>query len=220
MSNTHPVMLRYKNTHLHSFPLILIVGREPNNDPDSESTYESNGLPFNKGIDENTGKEFNNTKCAFWNIAFGKFAKVNGTHTQQIKKDFEYREACPIIFTDASPIGIPNEKGNKWRERKKLGELKFKEQLEKIFKQKDLLIRVKLVIFSGLDRDKNVYEYFKKEFETYKNDHGYDFRINENVPFFYGTNSKKIDDAIKKEDQEIFKEIYNEFINLPIKKQS
>lgn len=212
----HPVMLRYVNTHLYNFPLVLIVGREPNNDPDSESTDEPGGLPFNEeGPDKKSKEYYNFKRCAFWNTAFGKFAKANGTHTQQIKKDFEDREACPIIFTDASPIGIRNEKVNKWREREKIGELKFKEQIEKIFKQKDLLSRVKLVIFSGLDR--TVYDDFKETFEIYKKDHGYDFKINKNVPFFYGNNSGYIDTAIEN-DQEIFKEIYNEFINLPVKK--
>jgi hypothetical protein len=97
-------------------------------------------------------------------------------------------------------------------ERKGIGEIKFRQQLEKIFKHKELLSRVKLVIFSGLDH--GVYKFFKDEFVNYRDKNGFDFVINDKVPFFYPTNFLKIKEATS-ENQLIFKEVYDEFIKLP-----
>ncbi len=185
MSDTHPVMLRYGNTEDFSFPLILIVGREPNRKT-GESTDQLGGLPFNEKSKSNDAEQFNNNRCAFWNISFATLATKNDSTTKEIKEDFTCRNACPIIITDASPIAIPNKNSKKQMERNGIGETKFKEQLEKIFKHKELLSRVKLVIFSGLDH--GVYKFFKDEFVNFRDKNGFDFVINDKVPFFYPTN--------------------------------
>ncbi len=212
---THPVMLAYEHTEEHDFPLILIVGREPNRPNKNENSESINcvrSIPFTGKGKNPDGKKFNNNNCAFWNISFGLLAFANGSSTNIIKKDFIDRRACPIIFTDASPIGLPNEKANKFIEREKIGNQKFKEQVEKIFNQKELLKRVQLVIFSGLSHP--VYNYFKTEFEDHKKSNGYDFTINKDVPFFFGSNSPLIKEKTK-ENIQIFEDVYTAFMKIP-----
>ena len=215
MNDKHPVMLAYKETERHTFPLILIIGREPNNNTGSESEDRIGSIPFKeKGTRIRNGKEekYNNAYCSFWNNSFGILAKQKGIKTSAIKKEFEERKACPIIFSDASPNAISNDFFNKDSERKKVNADKVKDQLNKIFNQKHLLLRVRLVIFSGLGNDH--YKDFKDEFKS-RSKNIYSFEINESVPFFYGTNSRGINDAILK-NEDILKEVYDEFIKLPI----
>lgn len=215
MNDKHPVMLAYKETERHTFPLILIIGREPNNNTGSESEDRIGSIPFKeKGTRMRNGKEekYNNAYCGFWNNSFRILAKPNGNNTSAIKEKFKERKACPIIFSDASPNAISNDLFNKDSQRKKVNSNKIKDQINKIFNQRHLLLRVKLVIFSGLGND--LYKDFKDEFKNRSKDI-YSFEINENVPFFYGTNAAGIDNAVFK-NEEIFKEVYNEFIKLPI----
>jgi hypothetical protein len=80
MSNTHPVILRYKNTEDFSFPLILIVGREPNIES-GESDDLLGDLPFDGKGTRTNGKPFNNNRCAFWNVSFATLATKNGSNT-------------------------------------------------------------------------------------------------------------------------------------------
>ncbi len=81
-----------------NFPLVLIVGREPNNTTESDGSIGN--IPFEeKGIDAITGKKYNNQKCAFWNIAFGLLGS-----TKEIKKMISEKLFCPIVFTRVSEI--------------------------------------------------------------------------------------------------------------------
>jgi hypothetical protein len=53
------------------------------------------------------------TKCAFWNIAFSLVGTYNSKNTNEIKQIFRTSKCSPIIFTDASPKGIPSRESNK-----------------------------------------------------------------------------------------------------------
>ena len=92
---THPAILAYGQTTQNEFPLIMIIGREPNNSSMSDSS-----------MGEYKFEDFPN--CAFWNLSFGLFGSYNSKTTFQIKQAFQNAKASPIIFTDASPKGIPN----------------------------------------------------------------------------------------------------------------
>ncbi|MEI6184194.1 MAG: hypothetical protein WCP65_01610 [Bacteroidota bacterium] len=204
----HPIMLGYEQTFEKKFPLIMIVGREPNTETMSKTDGSLGGLPFtDKGIDIN-GKSYNNQRCSFWNIAFGTFARYNQLNIREIKTLFVKKKACPLIFTDASPIAILNSVNNKYEIRKEIDQ-SILDHVEMIFSKEEIIQRVKHVIFSGLQNP--VYNTFKTQFIERANK--YAIHINADMPFFYGTHSEGIQKAIKQEDVSIFNSVYKEFIN-------
>lgn len=205
----HPIMLGYEQTFEKKFPLIMIVGREPNTETMSKTDGSLGGLPFTeKGIDIN-GKPYNNQRCSFWNIPFGLFARYNHLNISEIKTLFIQKQSCPLIFTDASPIAIENSVISKYPIRK---DIDISNQVDMIFSKQEIMHRVQLVIFSGLQSP--VFNTFKTLFKERSNK--YTIHINDEMPFFYGTNSKKIKEVIEQKDTDIidiFNSVYKEFIN-------
>ena len=211
ISMAHPIILGYEQTFEKNFPLIMIVGREPNTETMSKTDGSLGGIPFtDKGIDIN-GKPYNNQRCSFWNIAFGTFARYNQLNIREIKTLFVQKKACPLIFTDASPVAILNSVNNKNDIRKGIDELILK-HVNMIFFKEEIIQRVKLIIFSGLQNQ--VYNTFKTLFIERANK--YAIHINADMPFFYGTNSEGIKNVIEQKDTDIidiFNSVYKEFVN-------
>ena len=61
MSSDYPIILYFDETATASFPLILVIGREPNSDQAIENTigqYDFCNAP----------------RCAFWNTSYGMLA--------------------------------------------------------------------------------------------------------------------------------------------------
>ncbi|MBB4039945.1 hypothetical protein GGR34_001592 [Microvirga flocculans] len=92
----HPSFLYYGETVARSFPLILVIGREPQVDKPvspGAGTYDFRGSP----------------RCGFWNSAAGlaaRYSGVPGMTTAAIKRVFHAAQAAPLVFADALPIGL------------------------------------------------------------------------------------------------------------------
>ncbi len=118
-------------------------------------------------------------------------------------------KASPIIFSDASPIGIKSEVSTKVKIqfRQKLTEEQFNHQIESI-KKSEIFSRVKLIFLSGLDND--CYSYFNEQL----------IKLAESkniqcvqIPFLFGNNMPKIKQVITKDIENEIVSVYNLFIN-------
>lgn len=190
---THSAILAFRQTEKKEFPLILVVGREPNNDSVSDKkvgTYDFTEFP----------------NCAFWNIAFKLVGAYNGLTTVQIKQLFLQQNASSVIFTDASPKAIVNKVKNKNAIRLTLTDEEVIEHVDAIFANEGLLKRVKLVLFSGLEDTKYT------KFKTLFNQQASQSQIpTKEIAFLIGNNYPKIEKQIGDKEIVLFKQIFNSF---------
>ena len=190
---THPLFLNFGETSQMNFPIILIIGREPNNDSISDATvgqYDFKTHP----------------KCAFWNTAFKLVGSYNDITTAELKKLFIKNNSSPIVFTDASPKGIPNIVSAKNKIRSTLAEAEIKEHIKSIFNNEKLINRVKFVLFSGLENNK--YNMFKTLF----NEQAIERQIPiTEISFLIGNNYPKIQKKICDKEIKILIDVYKEY---------
>jgi hypothetical protein len=168
-------ILYYKATLEARFPLILIFGREPN---DSNDTVDSDNWQYDFS---------DHPRCAFWNISHSLIGGSCDLTAAQLKAKFRQRNCSPILYSDSSPISIPNSALRKAKIRKGITEEEIDNHIDLVFSNKEIIDRVKIVILSGL---------YKSDFSYSKNliiqkcaDKGI---VPCEVPFFYGTNKKDI----------------------------
>lgn len=190
---THPLILGYGTTFSDTFPLILIVGREPNNGTISDFTLGSYDF-----------KKF--PRCAFWNIGFKLFGHYNELSTPQLKAKFLNYNSSPIIFTDASANGIFNKVNNKQKIRETFRKDDLTNQVNKIFSHDNILKRVKLILISGLSS--SVYNDFKIELEKKSHEKGIPTK---EISFLFGNNYPKILEEMTELEGKVLTETYNHF---------
>jgi len=190
---THPLFLAFGQTVEKDFPIVLVVGREPNNNSVSDKT-----------IGHYDFKKY--STCAFWNIAFKVFGAYNDLTTPQVKQLLIKRNASPIVFTDASPKAIPNKVKDKNSIRVTLTDEEINEHVTAIFANENLMKRVKLVLFSGLEDAK--YNKFKTLFNEQAAKRQMPIK---EVSFFIGNNYSKIEKQIGDKEVGLLKQIYNSF---------
>lgn len=196
----HPLILAHDQTYDRQFPLILIVGREPNN----------------KGVSNGNLGLMNFVKyvrCAFWNVAFGIFGRINGSGCREMKLEFIKRKASPLLFVDSFSQGIENAEKSKHNIR--IMQIEHSEEhIDSIFKHAEVIKRVKLVLLSGLRNP--IFENFKVKIKEKLVELNIPVR---EIPFLYPTNTNKILISLSDDDKELIKEIYKAFIletdNLP-----
>ena len=139
---SHPLMYLLGDTEKTEFPLILTVGREPNCD---------DILTDNIGqIDKS---EFSSMPGGVWVTAYTQFAKqyIGEKGTSGFLKSICFEKDCsPIVFTNAFPMGIPQEVSDKASIRKKLVS-SIPEHINNLF-SKEIISRVKLVVHHGSDQ--------------------------------------------------------------------
>lgn len=191
---SHPALLSYKETINENFPMILIIGREPNKQTKSDNTV---------GV-----FDFDSFKnCGFWNSSFNLLATYNSKDTYQIKKIFRQYNSSPIIFGDASPKGIPNEIKNKSALRKKLTNEDFDHQLEVIFDNKKILSRVRLILLSGLHE--SAFSYFNNQITIKAKELNIPTK---QISFLYGSNLPIIKTELTEKEVNIFKSVFEDFV--------
>ena len=191
--STHPLLLGYNQTFEYSFPLILIIGREPNTDSVSDGSlgyYDFLEVP----------------RCAFWNVAFNILGQANGVNTKEIKQCFLKHRASPIVFADAFPSGIKNVVADKFSIRKLKIEL-AEQQTAALFNNTQVIERVKLVILSGLENP--VYMRFRNLVRPTFEKKGTKVK---DAPFFYPTNTLAIQNSFLPTDRESMFQIFNQFL--------
>lgn len=110
---SHPVMLAYCETVGRSFPLIMLVGREPNKDSGSAINIIE-GIPFEEIREIPQGGIKHLSHCNLWNISFATYGYMTGSgNTYFVKKLFKTKNSAPLLITDAFPKAISKSVGNK-----------------------------------------------------------------------------------------------------------
>jgi len=179
MSN-HDLIVSYKNTEEHSFPLILVIGREPSNSsPFSMTTgpYDFDSAP----------------KCAFWNTSYSSIAQPCGMSITDMKRICRQAQASPIAFTDASPVPIDNSDARKTDLRLEVSKDDIDAHINNIAEMHHILNRIGIVLLSGHRTLKGKvgknFEYASTKFEELFNSLSIEHL---SVPFMYGTNQAEI----------------------------
>lgn len=204
---SHDLIVTYKETENQDLPLILVIGREPNEDApfsNTTGTYDFDDAP----------------KCAFWNQSYGVVGKITGSHGIAIKALSRKVGASPIAFTDASPIPIGNHNPNKHQIKESITESAIDIHVENILAMSHILNRVRLVILTGHDTRslpadaKRVFEYSSSKLVEGLDGMG---TRHISVPFMYGTNQPAILERFRHDETsaEIVKQVVNEFETLP-----
>ena len=132
----HPILSVYGQTEKLAFPLILIIGREPNSG--LEMGHEVGTYEFGKG------------GVPFWDIPYSILAEYIGLKGRELKCFCRCRNNSPITFADISDKPIHSNDNNKSRKRNERETEDFVNHLTEV-EQLPIFKRVKSVIFSGLD---------------------------------------------------------------------
>lgn len=198
LNKQHPLLLAYDQTFDRDFPLILIIGREPNNGSCSNGhigLYDFKAYP---------GR-------AFWNVGFSIFGRLNNYTCKQIKAEFTSRRSSPIVFADAFANGILNGVTSKFAERlvQSTSE-KAAAQVSAILSHVEVLKRVKLVLFCGLNLKSNnmLFQNFTTLFKQHLENLGIPYH---DTPFLYPTNTKNIMNCLTETHKDLVKGICKEF---------
>ena len=135
----HPCILTYGKTADTDIPLVLVVGREPNEDipatPDC-GEYKFRAAPY----------------CGLWNVAFGLLGSqgIPVRSTAGMKDQAEVANACPLIFADALPLTLRHSAKNKAALRAAISDEAIEAHVNAVFSHRHLISRVRVVILSGL----------------------------------------------------------------------
>ncbi|WP_201834919.1 hypothetical protein [Microvirga zambiensis] len=152
-SATHPALIFYGSTRdpRHRFPLILVVGREPNHSAPVEMVagpYDFDGLtPADRKAARN---------CGFWHMAYRITGRMHdmgdpSRSASWLKDHCRQRRCSPIIIADAIPQGQLNAVADKGIVRQQMRE-HLAAHARGIFELDPAVMkRVGLVLLSGLD---------------------------------------------------------------------
>lgn len=178
----HACLISYARTDAANFPLILVVGREPNEDlPPSEEVGNYNFRTSGR--------------CAFWNVAYGLLGSVGEPPrlSRQIKAEAEAAAASPILFADALPLTLRHAARNKAAARLAIEDAAIERHVAAVFSHRALIDRVRVIILSGLGPS------FERSGTAYR-------RLAEErgialakLPFFYPTNLPAIRERLGNE---------------------
>jgi len=152
-SATHPALIFYGSTQAsrHRFPLILVVGREPNHSAPVEMVagpYDFDGLsPEDRKAARN---------CGFWNMAYRIAGRMHDMSdplrsASWLKDHCRRRQCSPIIIADAIPQGQLNAVADKNTVRERMRE-RLAAHAQGIFELDPAVTqRIRLVLLSGLN---------------------------------------------------------------------
>lgn len=190
----HPLISIFSETASRTFPLILVIGREPNTDlaiSADVGPYDFRMYPY----------------CGFWNISYKMVANEADLKTRDLKNLCIQHHSSPIAYTDALPIGLPYGVQDKNRYRNEIPKTEIKKHITNIFAHLAIIGRVQLVVLSGLH---------DSGFKCSKNLISDECKARKimciNVPFFYGVNSQLIQAALREQDQKLIRAIVEQFL--------
>lgn len=182
---SHPLMYVLGNTQEYKFPLILVIGREPNYD---------GRLNDSIGIMDN--EEFRSMKGGVWITAYTQIAKQcigNKATAGQLKGICFTRNASPIIFSDALPMAIPHSVKDKDKIRNEPPEENIRDHIVKIF-GKPIADRFGLVVQHGA-YNSGAFELATKLIKQECAQRSVPYRSS---PFFWNGHSKKIQECLRR----------------------
>ncbi len=193
MDQEHPILCLFGASADATFPLILVIGREPNADKPVTNfigTYDFRHAP----------------RCAFWNTSYGVAARVAGTHTWALKQQCIRQDGSPIVYADALPQGILNHVGGKHLRRATIGADDIRRHIDHLFSHQPILNRVGLVIASGLGG--GAFAIARQGIEQKCSER--DLPLAQ-VAFFYPTNTARILDQLSAAHKEIICRTFGQF---------
>lgn len=135
----HPNLISYKETASREFPLILVVGREPN-----DSNFVSQKL--------GTYDFAQHPRCGLWNTSYKVIADLSVGYElscASLKKLCAERQSSPIVIADALPIGLPDKARNKAGARKAIIPAAIEQHVAGVFSHRPIIERVGLALLSG-----------------------------------------------------------------------
>jgi len=138
--------LVFGETEKETHPLIVIVGREPNNNMDrsiSIGTYADQAL-------EGEGKW--PSRVQFWNNSYGLIGRYAGLSAASMKHEGVSRKSSPIAFTDASPISLDGSVTpyQKRKIREEISQEVLDSHIDDVFSHTEMWQRTRLVIIAGV----------------------------------------------------------------------
>lgn len=193
--NSHPLIVVYDNTQKANFPLILVVGREPNN---------------NVPIDDSVGNyDFEEpSRCNFWNTAYKVVADTNGISVRELKYSCKKNKSSILAFTDLSPRPIKIREKNKDKQRSQISKEEYEQHILKIFSKIEIINRIRLIVLSGVDKTEFSYvlNIFKIQCQKYQ-------KLFLEIPFLYSGNYPKIRKKISENHKKAIRKVYSQWKN-------
>jgi hypothetical protein len=196
--NSHPIIICFGDTATANYPLILIVGREPNSDHpvcNEVGTYDFRKAP----------------QCGFWNASYALAARQVNLTSAQLKRRCIELNGSPLLYADAMPQGLLNAVPNKGRRRRGFTDKELQDHVSRIF-EKPIIKRVKLVILSGLEH--RVFEPSRQRFEELCGERSIQ---RANLPFFSNQNAPRINQQLDAESQRQIAVVVSEFLTYEIR---
>ena len=143
---TEADLLVFGNTDMQDFPLITIMGREPNN---------------NLGRDHRIGRYADAAlqdqpwpSVSFWDKAYGLIGNYSGLSAAELKRQCVHRECSPIVITDFSPVSLNGEfsPNQKRKIRWSIPASDINEHLDQVLAHDMIFARSEMAILSGLEQ--------------------------------------------------------------------
>ena len=195
-SDTHPLMFVWGTTVEQKHPLILTIGREPN--------Y---GAKLDNSIKELNVGQFLSMSGGVWTTVYTQMAKqlCRTQGSASMLKMLCHKTNCsPILFSNAFPMGIPNDVQDKETIRKQWAS-EIPAHISYLFSL-NLSERVRLVIHHGANNSehsrlasRHIQEHCRRRGIPYVSS-----------PFFHNRNSTKIQDALSPVNN-IVRSVFSEF---------
>lgn len=148
----HPLVLVYGETSHMNFPLVLFVGREPN---DSDRVGEETATYDFDSEEKVDGTIKRRSRCTFWNMAYklvGDFGPEKPLTVRGLKDKCKEARSSIVSFADVSPISIRSAETGKRIEREEVSLTEYHRHFEALI-QAEILSRVNLVLLAGSDND-------------------------------------------------------------------
>lgn len=122
--------------------IILIIGREPNNNLPTVNRIDQYGQQWGSG---RLGK------VPFWNISYSLCGKITGHHCAALKLLCVSAGCSPIAYADLSPLSLDGGWGRhqKIKTRQSVTEEQYRTHFNDIFSHESFIKRVRLAICAG-----------------------------------------------------------------------
>jgi len=145
MRDRHDLALVYGETMDTELPLILVVGREPNNP-----------MPFNTQVGRHDFAAWRRAdgkkrSVAFWDQSYGVIGRSAGTDVRGLKRLAKACNASAVAIADVMPVPAPYASGSDAprRAREAADERAIAAHVERLLDLEDLMHRVRLVVLAG-----------------------------------------------------------------------
>lgn len=194
----HPLISVFGETTARMFPLILVIGREPN-------THEQ----VSSNIGNYNFRDY--PHCGFWNSSYRMVARTADMDTRTFKNACEQRNSSLILYADALPIGLPNAVQNKHLQRRNVSHEQIDTHVTTLFDcHPSLTARIQCVILSGLYESAFGYAQQRLRYECQVRGIAWI-----EMPFFHGVNSKHIEAGLTSEHRQMIRSLVAQFMAVP-----